>query len=79
VTLQIFTITSTLETCCAAIPGDEVREILRPLANRDGDPVHWLVRQIELVRRERLMNEAANSSTGDRLNPGRRRTSALFV
>lgn len=37
---------------------DEVREILRPLANRDGDPVHWLVRQIELVRRERLMNEA---------------------
>jgi hypothetical protein len=37
---------------------DKVVEILRPIVSRDGDLVHWLVRQIELVRRERFVNEA---------------------
>jgi hypothetical protein len=37
---------------------EEVLEILRPIVNRDGGLVHWLVRQIELVRRERLVDEA---------------------
>ena len=42
----------------AAHSRHEVREILRPVVSRDGDAVRWLVRQIELVRRMRLVNEA---------------------
>ena len=58
---------------------EEVLEILRPIVNRDGGLVHWSVRQIEFVRRERLVNERANSSTGDRLKSGLGATSLLLI
>lgn len=37
---------------------DEVRDILRPVAARDEESARWLIRQVELVRRERLIDEA---------------------
>lgn len=37
---------------------DEVRDILRPVAKRDQDSARWLIRQVEVARRERLIDEA---------------------
>jgi hypothetical protein len=37
---------------------DEVRAILRPVASRDQDSARWLIRQVEVARRERLIDEA---------------------
>lgn len=39
-------------------PRDEVREMLRPVVARDGEQVHWMLREIESARRERLVDEA---------------------
>jgi hypothetical protein len=37
---------------------DELREMVRPIVARGDENAHWLLRQIEYVRRERLINEA---------------------
>jgi hypothetical protein len=42
---------------------DELREMMRPIIARGDEKARWLLRQIEYVRRERLINEAGELLT----------------